>query len=85
MMNKAATMVPQQGKAPASSLKVKVALALAKTNTNLSIPAELVDDNVIVTGTKHKAIILHEYKQEFGGGNPNSIVTKNKKVSNLMT
>ena len=58
MTTKVATMVPQQGQAAASSLRVKVALALAKTNTNLSIPAELVNDNVIVTETKHKAIIL---------------------------
>ena len=31
MTTKVATMVPQQGQAAASSLKVKVALALAKT------------------------------------------------------
>ena len=45
MTTKVATMVPQQGKAPASSLKVKVASALAKTDKNLYLPAELVNDN----------------------------------------
>ena len=70
MTTKVASMVPPRGQAAASSLKVKVASALAKTNLNLSLPAELVDDDVIITGTKHKILILQEYKTEFGGDNP---------------
>ena len=66
MTTKVATMVPQRGQAAASSLKVKAALALAKTDINLSLPAELVNDDVIVTGKIHKILILHEYKREFG-------------------
>ena len=84
MTTKVATMIPHQGQAAASSLKVKVTSALAKTELNLSLPAKLVDDGVIVTGTKHKICILHEYKREFGSNNPDSIVTR-KKVRNLMT
>jgi len=84
MTTKVATIVPQQGQAAASLLKVKVASALAKTNINLSLLAELVYDDVIVTGTKHKILILHEYEREFGSNNPDSIVTR-KKVRNLIT
>ena len=84
MTTKVATMVPQQGQAAASLLKVNVTLALAKTDINLSLPAELVNDDVIVTGTKRKIIILQEYKREFGFDNPDSIVTR-KKVRNLIT
>ena len=78
MTTKVATMVPQQGQDAVSLLKVKVASALAKTGTNLSIPAELVNDDVIVTGTKNKALILQEYETEFGGDIPDSIVTRKK-------
>ena len=78
MTTKVATMVPQRGQAAASLLKVKAASVLAKTGLNLSLTAELVDADVIVTGTKHKALILQEYKTEFGGGNPDSIVTRKK-------
>ena len=78
MTTKVATMVPQRGQAAASLLKVNVALALAKTNIDLPRPAELVNDNVIVTGTKHKILILHEYGREFGSNNPDSIVTRKK-------
>ena len=64
--------------ASASSLKVKVASALAKMDLDLSIPSELVDDDVIVTGKKHKMLILQEYKAEFGCDTPKSIVTRKK-------
>ena len=62
MTTKLAMMVPPRGQAAASYLKVKVALALAKSDLNLSLPEELVDDDVIVTGMKHKILILQEYK-----------------------
>jgi len=71
MTTKVATMVPPQGQAATSSLKVKVTSARAKTNLNLSLPAELVNDGVIVTGTKHKICILQEYERESGLDNPN--------------
>ena len=56
--------------ASASLLKVRVASALTKMDLDLSIPSELVDDDVIVTGTKHKMLILQDYEAEFGGGIP---------------
>jgi hypothetical protein len=64
--------------ASASSLKVKVASALAKMDLDLSIPSELVDDDVIVTGKKHKMLFLQEYEAEFGGDTPKSTVTRKK-------
>ena len=64
--------------APASSLKVKVESALPKMDLDQSLPSELVDDDVIVTGTKHKMLILQEYEAEFRGDTPKSIVTRKK-------
>ena len=43
-------------------LRVRVASVLAKADIDLSLPSELVDDDVIVTGKKHKMQILKEYK-----------------------
>ena len=63
MTTKVATLVPPHGQAAAFSLKVKVDSALAKTSKDLYIPAELVDDDVIITETKHKILILQEYKR----------------------
>jgi hypothetical protein len=57
---------------------VKVASALAKSDLCLSLPSELVDDDVIVKGKKHKMQILQEYEAEFGANYPNSIITKKK-------
>ena len=84
MTTKVTTSVSPRDQAAASLLKVKVALALAKTAKDLYIPAELVDDYVIVTGMKHKILIFQEYKREFCSDNPDSIVTR-KKVRNLIT
>ena len=52
--------------------------ALAKTDLDIYIPSELVDDDVIVTGTKHKMLILREYEEEFGGDTQKSIITRKK-------
>ena len=63
---------------PAPLLRVRVASALAKEGLGLSLPSELVDDDVIITGKKHKMQILQEYEAEFGANYPNSIITKKK-------
>jgi len=63
---------------PAPSLRVRVASALAKTDLGLSFPLELVDNDVIVTGTKHKMQILQDYEAEFGADFPKSIITRKK-------
>ena len=62
----------------ATSLRVKVASALAKTDLDLSLPLELVDDNVIVKGKCHKMQNLQEYDEEFGDDYPKSIITRRK-------
>jgi hypothetical protein len=59
-------------------LRVRVASALAKTDLGLSLPSALVDDDVIVTGKKHKTQILQEYEEEFGAAYPKSIITRRK-------
>jgi hypothetical protein len=59
-------------------LRVKVASALTKTDLDLSLPFELVNDNVIVKGKAHKMQILQEFKAEFGADYPKSIITKRK-------
>ena len=63
---------------PAPSLKVRVASALAKEGVALPLPTELVDDDVTITGKKHKMQILQEYEAEFGANYPNSMITKKK-------
>ena len=62
----------------ASLLRVRVASELAKADTNLSLPSELVDNNVIVKGKKHKMQILTEYEEKYGPDFPNPIITKKK-------
>jgi hypothetical protein len=62
----------------APSLRVRVTSALAKTDLGLSLPSELVDNDVIVTGKKHKMQILQEYEAEFGADYPKSIITRRK-------
>jgi len=57
---------------------VKVASALAKRDFHLSIPSEPVNDDVIVAGTKHKMLILQEYKGKFGGDTHKSIIMRKK-------
>ncbi len=59
-------------------LRVKVASALVKTNLDLSLPFELVNDDVIVKGKAHKMRILQEYESKFGADHPKSIITKRK-------
>ena len=56
--------------------RVRVALALAKSDLGLSLPSELVDDDVIVKGTKHKMQILQDYEAEFGANYPKLIITR---------
>jgi hypothetical protein len=51
---------------------------LAKADTHLSLPSELVDDDVIVKGKKHKMQILTEYEDKYGADYPNPIITKKK-------
>ena len=41
-------------------LRVRAASEMAKTDLGLSLPSELVDDNVIVKGKKYKMQILHK-------------------------
>jgi len=62
----------------APSLRVIVASALAKTDLGLSIPLELVNDDVIITRTKHKMQIIQDYETKYGGDFPKSIVTRQK-------
>jgi len=57
---------------------VRVASALANTDLGLTLPSELVDDNIIITGKKHKMQILQEYKAEFGAAYPKSVITRRK-------
>jgi hypothetical protein len=59
-------------------LTARVASALAKTNLGLSLPSEMVDDDVIITGKKHKLQILQDYEATFGAGHPKSIITRKK-------
>ena len=59
-------------------LRVRVALELAKADIGLSLPSELVDNNVIVKGKKHKMQILMEYEATYGADFPNPIITKKK-------
>ena len=59
----------------APSLRVRVASELAKTDVGLSLPSELVDDDVIVTGKKHKMQILNEYEATYGAEFPHPIIT----------
>jgi hypothetical protein len=62
----------------APSLRVKVSSALAKTDIGLSLPSELVDNNVIIKGKQHKRQILQEYEANFGADYPKSIIAKRK-------
>ena len=61
-----------------SLLQLKVASALAKRDADISIPSEPAHDYVIVTGTKHKMLILQEYEDKFGGDTQKSIITRKK-------
>ena len=54
----------------ATPLRVKVASALAKTDLDLSLPSELVVNDVIVKEKAHKMQILQEYKAEFRADHP---------------
>ena len=78
--NAAACPLPQRSTLTtlAPSLRVKVASALARTDSGLSLPSELVDDNVIVKCKEHKKRILQDYDAEFGANYPNSIITRKK-------
>ena len=79
MIDQSARLVPpQEGQAPALSLNIKVSTALTQTDTNLSLPAQLVNDSVIVSGSKHRDCILQEYERDFGNDNPTSIITWKK-------
>ena len=62
----------------APSLRVRVASELAKTDVGLSLPSELVDTDVLVTGRKHKMQILNEYEATYGAEFPHPIITKKK-------
>ena len=62
----------------APSLKVRVASELAKTGMGISLPSDLVDNDVIVTGKKHKMQILSEYEATYGADFPHPIITKKK-------
>ena len=62
----------------APSLRVRVASELVKADIGLSLPSELVNDNVIVKGKKHKLQILQEYEAKFGADYPHSIISKKK-------
>ncbi len=61
---------------------VIVAKMNAKTNSSskvtVSIPREVNDDVMIVSGTKEKRKILEAYETKFGTGYPVSIVTRKK-------
>ena len=57
---------------------MRVASELAKADTGLSLPSELVDNDVIVKGKKHKMQILTEYEDKYGADFPNPIITKKK-------
>ena len=59
-------------------LRVRVASELAKADTGLSLPSELVNDNVIVKGKKHKMQFLTEYEDKYGADFSNPIITKKK-------
>jgi hypothetical protein len=78
--NKAACPLTQRSTLTtlAPSLRVRVASALAKTDLGLSFPSELVNDDVIVKGTKHKMQILQDYEAEFGANYPKLIITRRK-------
>ena len=51
---------------------------MAKRDSDISISPEPVNNDVIVTGTKHKMLILQEYKEKFGGDTQKSIITRKK-------
>ena len=59
-------------------MRVRVASALVKSDLGLSHPSELVGDDVIIKGTKHKMQILQDYEAEFGANYPKSIITRRK-------
>ena len=61
-----------------SLLQMKVASALAKRDSDISFPSEPAHDDVIITGTKQKMIILQEYKGKFRGVTQKSIITRKK-------
>ena len=44
----------------------------------ISLPSDLIDDDVIVTGKKHKMQILSEYEATYGADFPHPIITKKK-------
>jgi len=62
----------------APSLRVRVASELAKADIDLSLPSELVNNDVILKGKKHKMQILTEYEATYGAEFPNPIITKKK-------
>ena len=62
----------------APSLRVRVASELAKADIGLSLPSELVNDNVIVKGKKHKMQILTDYEATYGADFTHPIITKKK-------
>ena len=68
----------------ATLLRVKVASALAKMDLDLSLPSELVHNNVIVKGKGHKMQILQEYEAEFGANYPKSIITRRKGTHSMV-
>ena len=59
-------------------LIVRVASELAKSDIGLSLPSELVSNDVIVKEKKHKMQILKEYEATYGADFPNPIITKKK-------
>ena len=70
---------PRKATTKAPLLRVRVASELAKADMGLSLPSELVDNNVIVKGKRHKMQILAEYYEAtYGADFPNPIITKKK-------
>ena len=56
------------------------------TVNTVAISQDANDDSIIVTGTREKQRILEAYKEMFGSGYPNSIVTRKKsKLENVMS
>ena len=78
MINQLAILVLPQSQATALSLNTKVAMAQIPNDTNPSLLAQLDNDSVIVTGTKHNNSILQEYEREFGNNIPFSTVARKK-------
>ena len=51
---------------------------LTTDDTTTTPSAQLGDDSIIITGTKHKKRVLQEYESKFGNDIPHPIVTRLK-------